>query len=45
MTHEIYPCLWFDGNAKEAVEHYCSIFENSKVISEEPRICHENKVR
>lgn len=29
----ITPNLWFDGNAKEAVEFYVSVFENSKVIS------------
>lgn len=23
-------CLWFDGQAEEAVEHYLSIFKNSK---------------
>lgn len=25
--------LWFDGNAKEAVEFYTSVFPNSKIIS------------
>lgn len=29
----MYPCLWFDGQAKSAAEFYCSIFPNSKVIS------------
>ena len=29
----ITPNLWFDGNAKEAVEFYISVFPNSKVIS------------
>jgi predicted 3-demethylubiquinone-9 3-methyltransferase (glyoxalase superfamily) len=29
----ITPNLWFDGNAKEAVEFYTSVFPNSKVIS------------
>lgn len=36
MTHEIYPCLWFDGNAKEAAEYYCSIFPNSRILDENP---------
>lgn len=31
MQHNIYPCLWFDGNAKEAATFYCSIFNNSKI--------------
>ena len=30
----IYPCLWFDDKAKEAADHYCNIFLNSKVTSE-----------
>jgi predicted 3-demethylubiquinone-9 3-methyltransferase (glyoxalase superfamily) len=25
--------LWFDGNAEEAVNHYTSIFKNSKILS------------
>lgn len=29
----ITPNLWFDGNAKEAVDFYVSIFPESKVIS------------
>lgn len=29
----IIPNLWFDGNAKEAVEFYTSVFPNSKVSS------------
>jgi predicted 3-demethylubiquinone-9 3-methyltransferase (glyoxalase superfamily) len=31
---KIYPCLWFDGNGKEAAELYCSVFENSKITSD-----------
>ena len=27
----ITPCLWFDGNAEEAVTFYTSIFKNSKI--------------
>ena len=30
-TQEITPNLWFDGNAKEAVDFYTSVFPNSKV--------------
>jgi len=29
----IIPCLWFNGNAKEPVDLYTSIFENSKILS------------
>ena len=34
MTHQIYPCLWFDGQAKEAANYYCAIFKNSRITSE-----------
>jgi predicted 3-demethylubiquinone-9 3-methyltransferase (glyoxalase superfamily) len=38
MTHTIYPCLWFDGKAKEAADHYCSIFKQSRILSENPMV-------
>ncbi len=31
MQHPIYPCLWFDGNAKEAADFYCSVFQPSAI--------------
>jgi predicted 3-demethylubiquinone-9 3-methyltransferase (glyoxalase superfamily) len=34
MTNPIYPCLWFDGQARAAAEYYCSIFPNSKIIND-----------
>jgi predicted 3-demethylubiquinone-9 3-methyltransferase (glyoxalase superfamily) len=30
---KIMPCLWFDFNAEEAVEHYLSIFKSGLVVS------------
>ena len=33
MTTPVYPCLWFDGQAKEAAEFYTAIFENSRILS------------
>ncbi|TIT58198.1 MAG: VOC family protein, partial [Mesorhizobium sp.] len=30
---KITPCLWFDDQAEEAMNHYISIFKNSKVLS------------
>ena len=30
---KITPFLWFDGKAEEAMNYYCSIFKNSKVVS------------
>ena len=38
MSNLIYPCLWFDGQAKEAASFYCSIFNNSKITSENPMV-------
>src|SRR5436190_16783521 len=38
MTNQIYPCIWYDGNAKEAAEFYCSVFKNSKITSENPMV-------
>jgi len=34
MEKEIYPCLWFDGQAKEAAEFYCSVFSNARITSD-----------
>lgn len=34
MTKQIYPCLWFDGNAQAAAKFYCSIFSNSKITAD-----------
>lgn len=36
MKTSIYPCIWFDGQAKEAANFYCSIFKNSSIINENP---------
>lgn len=30
---KITPFLWFDNNAEEAVDFYCSIFKNSRVLN------------
>ena len=38
MTNQIYPCLWFDGQAKEAAEFYCSVFKNSKITADTPMV-------
>lgn len=32
MGQKITPNIWFNGNAKEAVDHYVSIFPNSEII-------------
>jgi predicted 3-demethylubiquinone-9 3-methyltransferase (glyoxalase superfamily) len=33
MLQKITPNLWFDGQAVEAAEYYCSIFENSRIVN------------
>jgi predicted 3-demethylubiquinone-9 3-methyltransferase (glyoxalase superfamily) len=38
MEHTMYPCLWFDGRAKDAAAFYCSIFKNSKIITDTPMV-------
>ena len=34
MINPIYPCLWFDGQAKAAAQFYCAIFKNSKITAD-----------
>ena len=34
----IYPCLWFDGQAKEAAEFYCHVFQDSQIIVDTPLV-------
>ena len=36
MSTPLYPCLWFDGRAKEAADFYCSIFKDGKILQENP---------
>jgi predicted 3-demethylubiquinone-9 3-methyltransferase (glyoxalase superfamily) len=33
MAKDITPNLWFDGNAKEAVDFYVSVFPDSKILN------------
>ncbi len=33
MSQKITPNLWFDGNAKEAVDFYVSVFPDGKIIN------------
>ena len=34
MRKQIYPALWFNANAKEAAEYYCTIFNDTAMKSE-----------
>ena len=42
--NNMYPCLWFDGQAKEAADFYCSVFsaapggKDSAIKSENPMV-------
>ena len=38
MQNQIYPCLWFDGQAKEAADFYCTIFKDSKITTDTPMV-------
>ena len=35
---KITPFLWFNGEAEEAMNYYCSIFKNSKVLNVIPNV-------
>ncbi|MEE1944189.1 VOC family protein [Pedobacter sp. KR3-3] len=34
MKNQIYPCLWFDGQAQAAAKFYCAIFKDSKITAD-----------
>ncbi len=36
MSNPIYPCLWFDNQAKAAASFYCNIFQHAKITTENP---------
>ena len=36
MKENITPCLWFNGQGKEAAALYCSVFTNAKIASQSP---------
>ena len=36
MAKQIYPCLWFEKDAKAAADFYCEIFPNSKILNDSP---------
>lgn len=38
MKNTIYPCLWYDGQAKAAAEFYCSIFKKSRILADTPMV-------
>jgi len=38
MDNKIYPCLWFNGEAKEAATFYCAVFDNSAITADSPMV-------
>lgn len=38
MTHPVFPCLWFDGQAQAAADFYCTVFPHSAIISVNPLV-------
>ncbi|MGC4038281.1 MAG: VOC family protein [Chitinophagaceae bacterium] len=38
MANPMSVCLWFDGQAKDAAEFYCSVFKDSKITSNNPLV-------
>lgn len=38
MDNKIYPCLWFNNNAKEAAQFYCLTFKNCSIIDDTPLV-------
>jgi len=38
MNNSIYPCLWFNGQAKQAADFYCAIFNNAKITVDTPMV-------
>lgn len=35
---KITPCLWFNGNAEEAADLYCSVFSGAKITARSPYV-------
>ena len=38
MNNTLYPCLWFNGNAKEAATFYASVFHDTHIIADTPMV-------
>lgn len=37
MNNNIFPCLWYDGDAKQSAEFYCKIFDG-KITADTPMV-------
>jgi len=38
METQIYPCIWFDGQAQQAAEIYCAAFSQATILSSNPMV-------
>lgn len=38
MNNNIFPCIWFDGNAKQAADFYCTVFKDAKITDNTPMV-------
>ena len=38
MKNPMYPCLWFNNQAKEVADFYCSVFPGATIRSENPMV-------
>lgn len=38
MNNNLHPCIWFDGNAKEAAAFYCNVFTNGRITTDTPMV-------
>jgi predicted 3-demethylubiquinone-9 3-methyltransferase (glyoxalase superfamily) len=38
MVNPLYACLWYNGQAKQAADFYCSIFKNSSITADTPMV-------
>lgn len=38
MKHLIYPCIWFNGDAKEATDFYCAAFPDTEIKISTPMV-------
>src|SRR5258707_14327464 len=34
MKSPMFPCLWFEGQARAAADFYCTIFHGSKIVND-----------
>ncbi len=47
MKNNMYPCLWFDGNANQAATFYCHLFKDASIGTTTPMVTtfHLNGIR